>query len=1318
MNHFRVFLSSPADVAHERALARQILQNLTNQPFIRRHANIQVVAWDTPGAETPMFANLTPQQAIDRHLPPPSDCDVAVFILWSRMGTPLPAEYTKADGTGYLSGTEWEFENALKSPRTKVLLYRRTEKVSTFLDDAELNERLRQRKRVEQFFSRLRGASGEYNGGWTEYITPSEFQERFENDIKSVLELLLENSPEITSHELARTPQLIRVPYPGLRAFGENDALVFFGRGRETDDLVARLEDKSNRFLCVVGASGTGKSSLIGAGLIPRLRAGAIEGSKDWVNIQFSPGELGGSPFLPLAARLVPHISDQRVSAPTLAEQLFENPASAYAICDTALELHPTWSRLLIFIDQLEELFTLVHERYQKNFAGLIDYLARHDRLQIITTLRADFLSRAAEIPELAGWLQKGHYLLVAPSWDALESMIRGPAERAGLQLEDGLIARVLADTGQEPGRLPLLAYTLEQQYRMEKNAGRLTLRGYEKLNGLRGAIGRRAEETFARLDESAQAALPLLFGELVALDPNGTVTRRRALRERIVGKAGQRLADELIGCRLLSADQSAGTEFIEVAHEALFESWPRLRLWLDQNRQFLLWRERLRFFQSEWERTGRNEAALLHGPLLEEAMRWLGKYETELTASEKEFILWTNTDEYQIASILPHVRDLLPYCGENLRRQWLETLAYAGRFEDIPLNAEGNQAISRVAQSWAVLGFGADAVLTATRIEDALIKNITFYNVANRLAEAGDCEDCIEAMNHIQPTSRRAAAAFYIGKTLAIAGLREQAFAASSRLSDSEARAILLKWLEFGRSVSATSNPEGPSFPTSEKRVEKSSLRKATARPTLVNVEKELGARVGIDARASNILKMIVALPRGSEQFRTLATKAQAAAAEIESARDRASYLCDVAAALLGNGAMRQARTVAVNAVSVVAELIAPRPTPLLRDLTTLLLKTGETKSAVYLVENEEEPEFRAMALRDAAMELRSQQKTRALRQVALRAMDAVVTAVQPEVKGSVFRDLVPILAVNARAKVHKAAGNVLESVAKMSNTSVRDELLSNIASVLAEAGMPNEALAAAKLIDGQTARAPVLRRVAIALSTARFPVEALEAANAIEIGYRILVLREIAIVLARQNLVAESLKAVSEIQDKAFRVQALSETATALSEAGATGHAIAAAESIEEQEMRDFSLSKVATAAAQAGRGEDAIGAATRIPNPAERYATLREGAEILAQLDRPELAASALARADEAVRQIPDEMERSEAWSQIALTLAQIGSYAEARLAAEQCFSLKHRITAYCGILREYAARRRPELRKIAGRHRRPPTLKPEAEDFSQT
>ena len=141
----RVFLASPGDVADERALARQVLERLPYDPLLRGQVVIEAVAWDQPGAGAPMLATMTPQAAIAAGLPKPSQCDIVVVVLWSRMGTPLPAEYRKPDGSAYLSGTEWEYLDALeaaeRSGKPEVLVYRRTEDALAEPDDPEFEDK-------------------------------------------------------------------------------------------------------------------------------------------------------------------------------------------------------------------------------------------------------------------------------------------------------------------------------------------------------------------------------------------------------------------------------------------------------------------------------------------------------------------------------------------------------------------------------------------------------------------------------------------------------------------------------------------------------------------------------------------------------------------------------------------------------------------------------------------------------------------------------------------------------------------------------------------------------------------------------------------------------------------------------------------------------------------------------------------------------------------------------------------------------------------------------------------------------------------------
>lgn len=156
---FKIFLSSPGDVSDERALARTVLERLSQEYALCKRIHIEEVSWDDPGAPVPMDAHLTPQEAINNRRPKPSQCDVVVVILWSRMGTPLPGEHRKLDGTLYVSGTEWEFRDAMEAAeqtgKPTVLVYRRSEKRQVDLDDAQLEEKRRQYKGVEAFFAQF-----------------------------------------------------------------------------------------------------------------------------------------------------------------------------------------------------------------------------------------------------------------------------------------------------------------------------------------------------------------------------------------------------------------------------------------------------------------------------------------------------------------------------------------------------------------------------------------------------------------------------------------------------------------------------------------------------------------------------------------------------------------------------------------------------------------------------------------------------------------------------------------------------------------------------------------------------------------------------------------------------------------------------------------------------------------------------------------------------------------------------------------------------------------------------------------------------------
>ncbi len=184
-HHIRIFLASPGDVLEERRAARELLLQLEHEPLVRRDFTIEVVSWDDPYAPAPMLATLTPQQAIARALPKPSECDLTVVIIWGRMGTPL--EERKPDGNPYLSGTEWEFEDARRAGGP-ILLYRKTAALPTPTEEVEETER--QRRSVERFFEQFKGPGGTLRGGFATFDTVSEFTTRLRTDIESLLPTL------------------------------------------------------------------------------------------------------------------------------------------------------------------------------------------------------------------------------------------------------------------------------------------------------------------------------------------------------------------------------------------------------------------------------------------------------------------------------------------------------------------------------------------------------------------------------------------------------------------------------------------------------------------------------------------------------------------------------------------------------------------------------------------------------------------------------------------------------------------------------------------------------------------------------------------------------------------------------------------------------------------------------------------------------------------------------------------------------------------------------------------------------------------------
>ena len=434
-----------------------------------------------------------------------------------------------------------------------------------------------------------------------------------------------------------------RNPYKGLQPFSEADAADFFGREALTARLIARLAEEAEtaRFLAVVGPSGSGKSSVVRAGLIPRLRAGALPGSDRWFIAEMHPG---AHPFEELAEALL-RVADRR--PPDLVRELARDRDG---VLRAARELLPgDGAELLLFIDQFEELFTQTSSEEQR--AAFLDALSTAvstpgSRLRVVTTLRADFFDRPLLYRTFGDLLAERTEAVTPLLADELGRAIVGPAEGVGLSLEPALVAEIVTDTARAPGSLPLLQYALSELFE-RRQASTLTLESYRTIGGVPGAVARRADQLVARLDRPGKEAARQVFLRLVTISEEGSAdVRRRVLLAELDALdlpdgSVQRVLDLFGRHRLLSFDRDpiSRRPTVEVAHEALLREWARLRGWIESAWEDVVMHRRLAAAVGEWQTAERDASVLLRGSRLDLFERWAAVSGMSLTAEERDYL-------------------------------------------------------------------------------------------------------------------------------------------------------------------------------------------------------------------------------------------------------------------------------------------------------------------------------------------------------------------------------------------------------------------------------------------------------------------------------------------------------------------------------------------------------------------------------------------------------------------------------------------------------------------------------------------------------
>lgn len=426
-----------------------------------------------------------------------------------------------------------------------------------------------------------------------------------------------------------------RNPYKGLRAFRDLDAADFFGRDALVDDLLRALT--RHNVVAVVGPSGSGKSSVVRAGLIPELRARAVDGPHQWLMTDMFPGS---HPFEELEAALL------RVAVDRPSNLLSELSEEGGLLRITKRILPSEDTTLLLVVDQFEEMFsTVASETTRRLFLDNLVAVAgdERSRVKVVLTLRADYLDRPLAYHPFSEVMGRGLVTVGPPGREGLAQAIAAPAQAVGVDVEPGLIGKIVSDLENQPGALPMLQFALTELF-AARDGPSLTIAKYNAMGGVKRALASRAEELYAEMSESVRESVRQIFLRMVNVSEEERATRRRVTQAELRGLSidhdvADLVLDRFGSLRLIAFDRDPTTRnpTVELAHEAILDEWARLRDWVEEYREALIVARRISGLTREWVISGEDPSFLLRGSRLRQAEDWLGS--TDLAHTDEEIV-------------------------------------------------------------------------------------------------------------------------------------------------------------------------------------------------------------------------------------------------------------------------------------------------------------------------------------------------------------------------------------------------------------------------------------------------------------------------------------------------------------------------------------------------------------------------------------------------------------------------------------------------------------------------------------------------------
>ena len=665
----RIFVSSPGDVPDERRRVDLVVERL-NTEFAER-VRIETIRWES--------AYYSAHDTFQKQIPEAADCDVVVAVFRARLGTELPAAFPHLpSGEPYPSGTAYEVLSAIAARKggkslPDVFVFRYPSPPTITLDSADRAEIELQWMRLKGFFDAwFRTVEGQFVAAFQSYASTDDFALKIEDCLRQWL------AKRGFASKSNRWDRLLHgSPFPGLESFDATRDAVFFGRELAIRQSVERLreagaDDKRLPFLLILGASGAGKSSLLRAGLLPRLTLpGTIPEVDLWrvavVAAGPDPADALSESLLGAAA-VGPELAQGAFADKALLARLLAgDPATALAPLREALAKAaearrvqanfdaPRPARLLLAIDQGERLFTEAEPAKAARFAELVAAAAREKLACVVFVMRSDAYPRLQAVPALLELRDKGaSFDLIRPSPGELEEMVKGPVEACdpplAFETRDGhSLAERLVDEAKGGDALPLLGMTLARLYRAEEERKDSVLR-FDDYRGLAAAVSETADEAMKTLDPSEKAELPALVAALVsdvAPDPlTGASAPVIAPLDRQSFEAGRpsrtKLIDAFVGKRLLTSEGDGAAARVRPVHEALLRIWPDAVRIVAETSGLIRIRHALEPIVREWAAAGESDKSgylQISLPLLGGAQQLVARFGTDLSPTMRDFI-------------------------------------------------------------------------------------------------------------------------------------------------------------------------------------------------------------------------------------------------------------------------------------------------------------------------------------------------------------------------------------------------------------------------------------------------------------------------------------------------------------------------------------------------------------------------------------------------------------------------------------------------------------------------------------------------------